>query len=284
MLKNLRISSLLFLLSYVPTESVEFELLSHGGVSCIKFNTVHTHTQYWDQLRQDYKLDELVVDCKSDLDRAMTVMHWVSTLWKHNGDNVPTQSDPLYLLDQVINHHQNFRCVEYAKVTRGCLIALGLPCRILGLKTEDCQTRDYGAGHVVCELYLKDLNKWIMLDPQFDVVPFLDDVPLNAVEFMHALDIKSSQIQLLSLDKERLAGLGYSWNDISVQYYNFIGQYLFYFDTPVNLYDLYEQTTGLGVMLVPVSAPNPVVFQNTRSLDYLMYTHCVSCFYPVLHT
>lgn len=260
--------------------SIQVILFSHDQMNCITFNTVNADQQYWNKLREEYKLDELVVNCDSDIDRAMTVMHWVSSLWKHNGDNVPVQSDPLYILDQVINHHQNFRCVEYAKVTRGCLIALGLPCRIVCLKTQDCQTREYGAGHVVCEVYLQDMQKWVMLDPQFDIIPVLDEFLLNAMEFGCALNEQLSGLKLLTLDEHRLVKLGYDWKILSKEYYQFIQQYLFYFDTPLNLYDSYKNKVGKSVMFIPMGALKPLVFQKSVQLDYLIYTDCVSCFYP----
>ena len=31
--------------------------------------------------------------------------------------------------------------------------------------------------------FLKELNKWIFIDPQFNIVPTLNGIPLNGVEF-----------------------------------------------------------------------------------------------------
>lgn len=247
--------------------------------SCIQFNFENSHQEYWNELAKKYSLYQFVDD-NDDLQTAMNIMHWVSGLWRHNGYNLPKQSDPLFILDQVMKHGQQFRCVEYAKVTRGCLIAVGIPCRLLCLKTQDCATREYGAGHVVCELFLKSKNKWVMLDPQFDVVAFVVDEPVNAVELMYALHEKTQHVELRSLDQENaVLESGLSWKQLEQEYWNFIQQYLFYFDTPLFFYDPYVQSTGNGVMLVPAEYQAPSVFQNERSLNYLTATGCIDCFY-----
>lgn len=66
------------------------------------------------------------------------------------------------------------------------------------LKIKEVETYAYGAGHVALEVYLNDLKKWIFIDSQWNIIPFLNHVPLNAVEFQQAivddyqnLDIKS---------------------------------------------------------------------------------------------
>lgn len=119
-------------------------------------------------------------------------------LWEYNGENEPIQFDPLYILEQVSKGKQ-FRCVEYAVVLNGCLNALGLRSRILSLKMHDCETREYGAGHVVVEVFITELDKWIMADPQFNVVPYKNNEPLNAVE--------------LSLTNKELVDYKRSFND-----------------------------------------------------------------------
>lgn len=64
---------------------------------------------------------------------------------------------------------------------------------------KNVETTKYGAGHVLLEVYLNDLKKWALLDGQWDAVPMINNIPLNAVEFQKAivenyegLDIRSS--------------------------------------------------------------------------------------------
>lgn len=53
--------------------------------------------------------------------------------------------------------------------------------------TKDIAEVKYGGGHVVNEVYLKDLGKWVFIDPQYDVITQYDGVPLNAVELQQCI-------------------------------------------------------------------------------------------------
>ncbi|MDD4190907.1 MAG: hypothetical protein PHI28_06235 [Mangrovibacterium sp.] len=44
-----------------------------------------------------------------------------------------------------------------------------------------------GAGHVVTEAYSKELDEWIFIDPQFNIIPVLNGCPLNGVEFQNEI-------------------------------------------------------------------------------------------------
>lgn len=219
---------------------------------------------YLEELRNTYHLRNLFKDEMNDLTKVEVVMSWVNSLWEHNGDNVPHRYDPLYILEQVSKGNQ-YRCVEYAVVLNGFLNALGLRSRILSLKTKDCETREYGAGHVVVESYIPELKKWIMADPQFNIVPYKNNEPVNAVEL--SLTNKSSLKIKQSLD-------GFS-------YYDWISPYLFYFtinfDNRINDVRSYKEKEQL--MLVPLDAHHPKVFQRVHAIGNIEYTNSLNRFY-----
>lgn len=257
---------------------------SGNETSASLYNYQNNDADYWQKLDAQYNITQLVALCKNDEEKALKIMHWVSSLWKHNGYNEPIKSDPLFILDQVINHQQNFRCVEYAKVTRGCCIAAQMLCRLIYLMTKDCQTRESCAVHVACELYLPELKKWAFIDPQYDIMPTLYGKPLNAVEFLYALHHHKDEIVLKSLnsrfdeshpEQAQLRAQAYA------EYFEFIEQYLYYLSTPVNFYDSYR--VAQQIMLVPENAVNPVILQNTIPLsDDMTYIQDLAQFYPVL--
>ncbi|MFQ6092300.1 MAG: hypothetical protein ACE5OR_06400 [bacterium] len=67
-------------------------------------------------------------------------------------------------------------------------------------------------------------NKWVFVDAQFDAIPELDGVPLNAVEFQDALSRNTPGILILS------ASSGFhTW-----YYKKWIGPYLYYFDFSID--------------------------------------------------
>jgi hypothetical protein len=222
---------------------------------------------YLVKLRTEYKLSQLVAKDTTDYQKLLTVSKWVRSQWEHNGQNQPSKEDPITILQEAAQGKQ-FRCVEYSNVLCGALNALGIPARVLALKTRDVETRPSGAGHVVTEAYLRDLDKWVMIDGQWDAIPVLDQTPLNAVELQRAL-------------AEGKAGLtvdGFSGTEADT-YFPWIQEYLFYFDTPLdNRYDL--DTEPGSLMLVPLGAKNPVVFQQKYPITSMFYTHSVDDFYP----
>ena len=226
------------------------------------------NSSYLQELRTRFNLNDIVKDCTSEYDKILAVTNWVHHLWEHNGDKEPVKYDPISILQEVFEHKKQFRCVEYSIVLTGCLNALGLRSRILRLRTADVETREYGAGHVVTEAYLPSLSKWIMIDCQANSVPVLNELPLNAVEFQHALATKQPGLDIATQ----------ATNLTFKEYVNFIGQYLYYFQTALEPNSTYNNQQA-SIMLVPIGAPKPRIFQKTSSLNVSVYTNSVGCFY-----
>ena len=135
------------------------------------------------------------------------------------------------------------------------------------------ETSQYGAGHVLLEVYLNDLNKWVLLDPQWDAMPLLNGVPLNAVEFQKAITESYKEIEIRTSV------------EISKRHYvDWIYPYLYYFDisfdnregTEVNLNNINGKRR---LMLVPVGEKNPTVFEINNAIDDCIYTNSLSDFY-----
>ena len=112
---------------------------------------------YLTKLRAEFGLEEIVAGAETDLEKIRAVNAWVHGLWRHHGWNQPERNDPMSILREVAEG-KRFRCVEYAIVINGCLNSLGLRSRVLALKTEDVQTRNWGAGHVVAEAFERELG------------------------------------------------------------------------------------------------------------------------------
>jgi hypothetical protein len=229
------------------------------------------NNQYLNLLRSKYPIDSLIKNAGSDTERALAILHWVNRQWMHNGDNVPKKHDAISILQEV-KEGKNFRCVEYGIVTTACLNAIGLKARVLSLKTKDVETTQYGAGHVLLEVYLNDLKKWVMLDGQWDIMAVLNGVPLNAMEFQQAIAGNYAKLKIITT------------TDISKRaYVDWVYPYLYYFnfsfDNREGTKD--EQTINgkTGLMLVPLGAKNPMIFQIINKLDYCIYTHSLNDFY-----
>lgn len=238
----------------------------------ILYNSLNPQDIYFRSLRSEFKLEELIAQCKTELEKVLKITDWVHHLWQHNGDNTPSEPDALSILREVITEKKQFRCVEYSIVIAGCLNALGIKSRVLRLRTCDVETRPYGAGHVVVEAYLKSLGKWIMIDGQENCIPASCGKPLNAVEFQAALAKRRRSLQLLSCDKS------VATRKALQEYRNFIEQYLYYFQTSLEQKPAYNRDQK-SVMLGPIGAKKPEVFQIHTPFLNMCFTHSVNCFY-----
>ena len=221
---------------------------------------------YLTNLRTTYQLDALVAGKTTDFERVQAVCAWVHQQWKHNGRNTPQRYDPTSILQEAAQGKQ-FRCVEYGIVLVGALTALGIPARTLGLEMADVETRKSGAGHVLAEAWLADQHKWMLVDGQWDVIPLLNGVPLNAVELQKALAEHQSGLTVASP-----AGTS------TRHYSRWIQPYLYYFDTGLDGRIGGRCEPG-DLYLVPLEAPNPARFQGSEPVKNRLYTHSAAAFY-----
>ncbi|ACR79945.1 transglutaminase-like domain-containing protein [Kosmotoga olearia] len=222
------------------------------------------------ELREKYHLDEVVAGVQSDYEKLKRLMKWVHDRWKHNGNNEPSREDPLTMLEEA-STGKNFRCVEYAIVTAAVARSMSFPSRVLGLMRKDVETATSGAGHVAVEVWMDEYEKWVFLDPQWDVIPELDGIPLNVVEFQAAITDNGSRLKLI----------GSSGTEKGV-YLKWIAPYLYYFNYRVDqrFFTEEEKKSGLKIMLIPKEATPPRVFQRRYPIGEYIGISNPKLFYP----
>lgn len=254
----------------IDTKPLQFDTVNENKNIVMKYEN-DIHNPYLIELRKKYPIDSIASTADTDLGRVRKIASWVHNLWEHDGYSEPEKYDAMYILDEV-SKGRRFRCVEYGLVTTTCLNSIGVRSRVLALKTEDVETRYSGAGHVVLEVFINDLDKWIMIDPQWDAIPHLANVPLNAVEFQAAVT-NGENVEIWT-----------SANSTAEEYIPWIYPYLYYFSVS------FDNRENVGkerimcqdkrdLMLVPEGAKNPTIFQQRFPLDYCFYTHCSKDFY-----
>ncbi|MEM9984898.1 MAG: hypothetical protein AAF804_07360 [Bacteroidota bacterium] len=228
-----------------------------------------------DELKQTYDIEAVSAPGEDAFEKALLLMNWTNSRWKHSGSNKPSDARAMTILAEA-EEGQKFRCVEYGIVLRSVLSVIETPARTLGLKSRDVEETRLGAGHVAAEAWSEVHRKWFFMDAQFNVVPVLDSVPLNAVEFQEAI-VSEKDFQLIDVngevDEKRRK-----------KYLKFIAKYLYFFDFRFDQRDLpYEEMTLVydkeALMLVPLEAENPEVFQRNIKMDHLVYTHSLTDFY-----
>ena len=225
------------------------------------------------QLRAEYGLDDVLRGIEDEFKQVTALAGWVNSRWSHSGSNMPSSPNPLVILREAADG-ASFRCVEYSVVMVGASQAMGMPARVVGLKTRLAATARSGAGHVVVEVWLDGLEKWVVVDPQFGYVFRAGGVPLNAVELGAALARGLGSVEVLSAD----GPVGWLRKTF---YLLFVGPYLFHFDTQHDqrVFLPEQERTGGGMMLVPEGAPELKVFQRRHPLKFDYFTSSVEAFY-----
>jgi len=207
--------------------------------------------------------------------KVLILLNWVRNQWEHNGWNDANTNNAFTILERA-KQGEKFRCVEYGIVLKSALASIGMKSRTLGLMTRDVEKVKFGAGHVLAEVWLDDLQKWALVDAQFDVMPTLDNVPLNAVELQAAI-IGKKPVKLINLGGE-IATNEYE------KYMSFIPHYLYYFNISFNEAKSnpnyrYNSNGKSNLILVPLNNKKPEIFQRKNPIDYAEYTYSLADFY-----
>ncbi len=252
-------------------DRIKYDSKAQDAAVNIKYQT--GASDYLEELKKSFPLN-FIKDGMNDTEVVLAVLNWTNSRWDHNGNNSPSKNDAITILNEA-SEGQQFPCFAYAIVLRDQLNALGYKARTVYLKTGDAKHRTSPPGHVATEVYLEDLQKWVFVDGQFNVMPFLDGTPLNAVEFQNAIGEHYDTFELRSLASEKAT---------KRSYVDFVYDYLFYLDTTFdNRYEREQRHTvneKRSIMLVPVGAEelSHINFWN-MDVDYCLYTNSLKDFY-----
>lgn len=223
-------------------------------------------TEYLTRFREMYGLEAVVAQETTDLGRAKALCQWVHNRLEHDGHQQFKSTDAFAILHAAMLGQQ-VQCVEYGRVLATAFNALGMPARPLYLKSAKVQTKASAAGHALTEVWLPDLGKWVMVDSQADIIPIRNGQPLHAWELQQALSQDESGLDIISSSGAK-----------GKSYFRWLQEYLYYFDTVMdNRYGVKSARTGL--MLVPMGAHKPVIFQRVNAIHNMRYTNSATTFY-----
>ena len=212
-------------------------------------------------LRRELGREHAALADLPQLDRLRAICHWVHMRWSHDGGNAAGTSDPLAIL-AAAKAGARFRCIEFAVLMAAMGTAMGLPTRYVHLMKSSVESEALGAGHAIAEAWISPLGKWVMVDPQWNLIPFRASTPLSAIELGLAL----------TGNREGLSAAVPS--SVTLHYFDWIAPYLYYLTVES---DSPEPRTLLR--LAPLGAPNPTMFQGRRTLPPSTLTHNLEQFY-----
>ena len=264
-----------YALTTVIRQKIFIPELSYSMAKSNPNNTIlytdKSEKSYLDSLKSKYPID--FKSSKTQIDKVLTILNWTRSQWEHRGDVSPKKNDAISILDEV-KEGGRFPCFAYGYVLASQLKVSGFKSRVIYLKTKDIATSMQGGGHVATEVFIDELQKWVFVDAQFNAMPFLNNVPLNAVELQNAIRTDFDKLEFRSLGKID-----------KMSYINFVQPYLFYFDCSFDQREfvMTERNRVNGkrsLMLVPLGSENPksMLVWNSK-IDYCEYTNSISDFY-----
>lgn len=126
-------------------------------------------------------LTELFNKSDKEFQGILRVKNWVKEQLGTPGDPDPY---PPWNAETILSWARSGKshpfCGQFAIVFAQALTGLGIPVRYVDIQAKD------GNSHFVTEVWSRDFNKWIVIDPYFDRYYETQDMPLNALEISRA--------------------------------------------------------------------------------------------------
>ncbi len=224
---------------------------------------------YLSTLRDDHQLLAMTSGASSDLERSALLSGWVNSLWEHDPDSAASRQDPLTILWEAEEGKQ-FRGIEYSVVLSGALQSIAIPTRFINMHGRDIENTT--ESHVAVEAYMRDMQRWILIDPRWNRIPLYEGSPLSAYELQEVMSRDPRGLSFYQVDRDR-------------RYTRWIREYLYYMHTNQDCRLNTEVFTFKNLMLVPTNLPIPRYYSpyhRERGYDLSMsasVTHDPNYFY-----
>lgn len=153
------------------------------------------------QLREQYKLDEIVSPGKDEFGRQVLLLDWVNHQFKKFGRPTANPRGAAEILDDIRQGH-TFFCAQYADVFVSAAASLGWIDRSLALRRPN----NIGEGsteHSSTEIWSNQFRKWVMLDPTFAMYAEKGGMPLSAYELRQQWFYHDAKDVTFVVDRDR---------------------------------------------------------------------------------
>lgn len=178
---------------------------------------------YYEKIRNDKRVAHFYSSHEDAIDfsDAITMREYLRDLFPHGtASKSYLHTNVLEMIDAA-EQGEKYLCGNISKMLVQLIQAGGTQARTVGLQGSQ-------SGHVVVELWSKQFNKWVVLDPDYNVhYTNAAGIPLSALE-LYQMSQDSKQIKDIkpitgkspnTLDNSNLVELFYK-NGIAINYYN----------------------------------------------------------------
>lgn len=135
----------------------------------------------YNDLCESYKLNE-IAGTKTDFDKAVNLLNWISSNIYHYGNydnHITNKATELFHYALGKGEEYGINCRSLSLALTECLLAIGIKARTIYIMPFSPYDFD---NHVVCEAWISEMDKWIMLDPTYNLYASFNNIPLNIYE------------------------------------------------------------------------------------------------------
>jgi hypothetical protein len=135
-----------------------------------------------EELKRREHLESIVAGAQSEFSTFLLLRDWVSSQWPAGYPDPYPPWDAIVVLDWIREGITGGFCAQYAQLLLQSLAALGYQARYIEIGSAD---NPY--AHFLTEVWSNEFNKWVVLDPDFNVHFERNRIPLSALEIHDAL-------------------------------------------------------------------------------------------------
>lgn len=123
------------------------------------------------------RLPDVVAPGRTEFERMIRLKNWVGEQWPAGTPNPYPPWNALIILDWIRAGKTGGFCAQFAQVFLQSLAALGMTARYIEIgNTENPYV------HYLTEVWSNDFDKWVVMDPDFNLHFERDGIPLSALE------------------------------------------------------------------------------------------------------
>jgi hypothetical protein len=140
----------------------------------------------YQELHKTYNLND-IAGCGNDFDKAVNLLGWISSNVYHCGAFCKDIKDSAtVILDYAFckGLEKGINCRYLSIALTECLLAVGIKARTIYIMPFSPYDLD---NHVVCEVWIDELNKWVMIDPTYNLYAIHNDTKLSVIELRRLL-------------------------------------------------------------------------------------------------
>jgi hypothetical protein len=154
------------------------------------------------ELRECYKLDEVVATGRDEFDKQVLLMDWTHRQFKKFGKPSANSKGALEILKAIGEGH-TFFCAHFAQVFVSSAASMGWVDRELALRRHQGVAAGGSTEHSSTEIWSNQYRKWVMLDPTSNMYLEKDGVPLNGFEIRQEWFYHNGTNLVFVIGKER---------------------------------------------------------------------------------